>query len=350
GGGAAQVRTEFQISNGGELPGPADCIQAGAKRVAQFFAAKSWAILPFDPPEARKIMASSQVAQSIRATLRADDDPAMSASEANAAGQPGSQAALAAASDYAGGGGAMDEASRLPLITADHAQRARRMLDINIGIQAIWRAALGDEGRNQADEFAAPLPAQSPAHLAAPPAQVPVEGVAGASTAHPPAQAAGAGFDESQPATLGAEGEEQTDAPPVAVAQGPEKSALKFSDVAGEEDFDKQGLGADGAMIFARPEFKGKELIRRVLLTGKSSIHVNACVDLCAISTSEKAAGAKRKKQARPSKPDVAAVLKPTFEQFPRLGAHQTEEGGVVLKGWPDSMCGRMLFHSDLMC
>ena len=162
-------------------------------------------------------------------------------------------------------------------------------------------------------------------------------------------RAAGAGFDESQPATLGAEGEEQTDAPPVAEAQGPEECAVKFTDLAGEEDFDKQGLGADGAMIFTKPDFKDKELIRRVLLTGKSSFHVNACVDLYAISASDKDSGTRRKKRVRPSKPEVVKVFKAAFEQFPRLGAFLAEEDKVLLKGWTDSVRGRTLFHNDLM-
>ena len=165
--GAAQVRTEFRISNRGELPDPTDHIQAGAKKVARLFATKPQAILPFDP-EARKIMTGNQVAQSIRATLRADDDPTLSALEANAAGQQGVQAALVSVLDYAGGGGTLDETTGLPLITTEHVQCARRMLDISVGIRAIWRAALDDEGARGFPQLGPPPPPSLPARTLTP--------------------------------------------------------------------------------------------------------------------------------------------------------------------------------------
>ena len=87
--GAAQVRTEFRISNRGDLPDPTKHIQNRAKRVAQLFATKPQATLPFED-EARKVMMGNQVAQSIRAEQRADDDTTLATLEANAAGQQGS--------------------------------------------------------------------------------------------------------------------------------------------------------------------------------------------------------------------------------------------------------------------
>ena len=105
--GAAQVRTEFRISNRGDLPDPTEHIQNGAKRVAQFIATKPQATLPFED-EARKVMMGNHVAQSIRAEQRADDDTTLAALEANAAGQQGVHAALLTILDYAGGGGSLD--------------------------------------------------------------------------------------------------------------------------------------------------------------------------------------------------------------------------------------------------
>ncbi|CAK0808155.1 unnamed protein product, partial [Prorocentrum cordatum] len=142
--GDAQLRTEFRISNRGDLPDPAGHIQAGARRVAELFTKKPQAILPFEE-EARNILTGNQVAQSIRAQLRGDDDPTLAALEANAAGQQGVQAALVAVLDYSGGGGTLDAASGLPLITTQHVQCARRMLDISIAIRTIWRAALDED-------------------------------------------------------------------------------------------------------------------------------------------------------------------------------------------------------------
>ena len=113
--GAAQVRTEFRISNQGDLPDPTEHIQNGAKRVAQLFATKPLAILPFED-EARKVMMGNQVAQSIRAEQRADDDTTLAALEANAAGQQGVHVALLAVLDYAGGGGSFDPQCGWPII------------------------------------------------------------------------------------------------------------------------------------------------------------------------------------------------------------------------------------------
>ena len=66
--------------------GPHGAHQHGAQRVAEPFAAKPQATLPFEE-EARKVMTGNQVAQSIRAEQRVGDDPSMAALEANAAGQ-----------------------------------------------------------------------------------------------------------------------------------------------------------------------------------------------------------------------------------------------------------------------
>ncbi|CAK0876195.1 unnamed protein product, partial [Prorocentrum cordatum] len=368
--GDAQLRTEFRISNRGDLPDPAGHIQAGARRVAELFAKKPQAILPFEE-EARNIMTGNQVAQSIRAQLRGDDDPTLAALEANAAGQQGVQAALVAVLDYSGGGGTLDAASGLPLITTQHVQCARRMLDISIAIRTIWRAALDEDGDAADGEsdgdnepgrlarpvrghyhphaYAAPLSTQVPACPAAPQGPVPAGGLV-ADVARPAARAGGGNVDVSQPASPGAAESDLAGAPPTGgEAPGSGERALTFADLAGEAQFDNQGLGEGGAMVFTKAAFKDRELIRRVLLTGKSQISVNACVDLYSVAVLDQEAPAKRKRRARPSKPEAVAVLKAAFEQFPRLGECQEQNGEVFLKGWPDSELGRTLFHNELM-
>ena len=55
-------------------------------------------------------------------------------------------------------------------------------------------------------------------------------------------------------------------------AQNPEVLTLQFADVPGEADFNKAGLGEAGAMIFTNTTFKDRELVRRLLLTGRSRV------------------------------------------------------------------------------
>ncbi|CAK0838521.1 unnamed protein product, partial [Prorocentrum cordatum] len=348
--GDAPVRTEFRISNRGELADPAEHVQAGAKK-------------------ARKIMAGNQVAQGIRAQLRADDDATISALESNAAGQQGVQAALLAVLDHAVGGGTLDEASGLPIIAADHVQCARRMLDISLAIRDIWRAALDEVGKDDdsegegeelqnrlarpvrgqysADGFGAPLAAQPPVTSGSPP---PLVAVRYAADAPPVAGSAAEGPAISQPAAVGAgEGDAFVPAPPDEDAFSSEVQALQFSDLPSEEDFDKEGLGEVGRMLFAKAMFKDRELIRRVLLAGRSRPPVNACVDNCNVAAKDQEGGARRKKRVRPSKPEVVSALKAAFEHFPRLRACRVQEDEVVFVAWPSSARGQTLFHNELM-
>ena len=78
----------FGFLTEGDLPDPTEHNQNGAKRVAQLFATKPQATLPFED-EARKVMMGNQVAQRIRVEQRADDDTTLAALEANAAGPAG---------------------------------------------------------------------------------------------------------------------------------------------------------------------------------------------------------------------------------------------------------------------
>ena len=361
--GAAQVRTEFRISNRGDLPDPTEHIQNGAKRVAQLFATKPQATLPFED-EARKVMMGNQVAQSIRAEQRADDDTTLAALEANAAGQQGVHAALLAILDYAGGGGSLDPQCGLPIITTEHVQCARRLLDISIAIRAIWRAppdedGVGGESEGEGDDermrLAQPVRGHYPAEGFGEPlatqAQTSEEALLAPLAAHrpeptgAPLDAGGAGFGPAieQPVPAAAEAGEEAHALPLDDdAQGPEVLTLQFEDVPGEGDFDKEGLGEAGAMIFTN-------LVRRLLLTGRSGFPVNACVDNYNVAAVEHGEDAKRKKRIKPPKSQVMQVLKAAFQQFTRLGTFKEQNGEVLFKGWPTSVRGQTLFHTELM-
>ena len=56
-------------------------------------------------------------------------------------------------------------------------------------------------------------------------------------------------------------------------------------------DFDKEGFGEAWAMIFTRPLFKDWELVRRLLLTGRSRFPVTSCVDNYNVAASVVVAG-----------------------------------------------------------
>ena len=114
-------------------------------------------------------------------------------------------------------------------------------------------------------------------------------------------------------------------------------------------DFDKEGLGEAGAMIFTNPSFKDRELVRRLLLTGRSGFPVNACVDNYNVAAVEHGEDAKRKKWIKPPKSQVMQVLKAAFQQFSRLVTFKEQNGEVLFKGWPTSVRGQTLFHNELL-
>ena len=103
---------------------------------------------------------------------------------------------------------------------------------------------------------------------------------------------------------------------------------MLFADVTSEADFDfdKEDFGESGAMIFTNTAFKDREFMRRLLLTGRSRIPVNSCVDNYNVPVSTQEADTKRKKRIKPSKPQVMQVLKAAFQQFPRLGTVQDSD------------------------
>eukprot|EP00973_Karenia_brevis_P031418 4333782-Karenia_brevis.AAC.1 len=135
-----KVRTEFRISARWNLMDHSEHVRGVARKVAVHFAEKPQATLPIEE-EARNVMLGNQVAQSVKAQ-QCTSDPSLAALHANAAGQQGNQAGLIAVLDWAAGGGKMDAATNLPLITVDHVQSGRRLIDVSVAIRAGWRAEL----------------------------------------------------------------------------------------------------------------------------------------------------------------------------------------------------------------
>ena len=308
------MRTEFRISARWNLPDPTSHIRAAARKLAVHFIDKPHSILPFEP-EARKVMLGNQVAQTVRAQLAAND-PTLAALEANAAWQQGVQAGLVAALDFAAGGGKLDEDTGLPMITVEHVQCARRLVDISVEIRKAWRAPLdprdADEtsdndlphlaravlGHYPSSGFGAPLSTQPPpAQAADAPALVGI---------HPPvvgSRAADAGADgydadasngaiwrdvrgsqadEAEPAGASAEGVLPRDSDSDPVAAQAVRPVL-FHDLPALAAFDDIGFGEGGAMIFSktgeRQLFKDREFLRRFLLSGKSHSSISHLVD-----------------------------------------------------------------------
>ena len=178
--------------------------------------------------------------------------------------------------------------------------RARRDLDTSIAIRAIWRAppdedGVGGESEGEGDDermrLAQPVRGHYPAEGFGEPLATQAqtsEALLAPLAAHRPeptgapldAGGAGLGPATEQPVPAAAEAGEEAHALPLDDdAQGPEVLTLQFADVPGEADFDKAGLGEAGAMIFTNTTFKDRELVRRLLLTGRSRFPVDACVD-----------------------------------------------------------------------
>ena len=71
-------------------------------------------------------------------------DGSVAALHSNAAGQQGVQAALLVVLDMAAGGGSIDLTSGLPIISVEHVNAARRLVDISVSIREMWRQGLDD--------------------------------------------------------------------------------------------------------------------------------------------------------------------------------------------------------------
>ena len=129
---------------------------------------------------------------------------------------------------------------------------------------------------------------------------------------------------------------------------------LRFEDLRKEVAFDQNGLGVGGALLFSKTDdkqlFKDRELLRRVFLSGKANMSISQLVDLYSVSTGD-TSGAKKRKRARAPKPQVERVLQAAFDQFPRLGQFVAGVGerDILLRRWPMSEKGQVLFHNELM-
>ena len=190
-----------------------------------------------------------------------------------------------------------------------HVLCARRLLNVSITIRAIWRAPPDEDGvsgesRSEDDDERMRLAQPVRGHY-------PVEGVGEPLSTQPPASeeallsplavhrpeptgasldagGAGVGPAINRPAPADAEAGEQAHAIPLDDdAQGPQVLMLQFAYVPGEADLDKAGLGEEGAMIFTKFTFTDRELVRRLLLTGRSRFPANACVDNYSVAAVE---------------------------------------------------------------
>ena len=303
--------------------------------------------------------------QSVRAQ-RAANDASIAALHANVAGQQGVFAALMAVLDYAAGGGLVNGTTGLPVVTVEHVESARRLINISTDIRVLWRQEFSDsrgDGGSEGEEatvdaagahravegnyrdrgFAEPLPTQ-PAQAA--PATSPRHTQGDDVDAQ--AEEIWRGTPHEGVAVLGEEEAALDDAP------GEAPTPLLFGDVADDEEFDRGGLGYQGAMLSpthtGKQVFKDRELLRRLLLTGKSQFTVSQIVDNYAMASGSDRGDAK-KRRIRPGRSDVVAVLKAAFRQFPRLGLYQDDGRAqrVVLKSWSLSERNQILYHNALM-
>ena len=352
------LRTEFRISGRWQLPDPTAHIREVAKTVATHFAALPGSMLPFDN-EARKVMLGNQVVQSVRAQLSTSDS-STAALHANAAGQQGVQAGLVALLDFGAGADILDTTTNLPMVSVEHVNCARRLVDISVAIREMWREELdrAPASANGAEGWAADGASLAHAvhgNYSQNGFDVPL------GTQAPPAEDALPEQQEDEPelqqiwqAEMAAAGEEDAAEEVEDAAVADEAVApLRFEDLPGEEVFDNTGLGPNGTMLFAKSGtaqvHKDRRLMRRLLLSGKSHTTINQLVDASGAAITNPVTNKKRK--VRPSKRDTEEVLKAAFAQFPRLGTY-TAGGGdreVVLKGWPLSVKGGILFHNELM-
>ena len=380
-GDAAQVRTQFRISARWNATDPTEHIRFGGRRVAEHFASRPHCVLPWENG-AREVLLGNQVAQSVRAQMSSEDSTTQ-ALHANAAGMQGILAALIAVLELAGGGGQFDSDGHL-VVQLAHIQCAWRLTEAALGIREAFRGALdldrpsvdgvGDEaaalaapvrGHYGPEVFAEPLATQASVPGPAPPA--PVEGAGGllqdatgatgSGEAGVPIPGAGAAALPAnaphRPVPCASAGafSHRDDAEPEA-----EVVPLGFEDVLAEGPFDDKGFGADGAMVFpsvgGAQLFKDRQLLRRVLLSGRSQWSVNQLVDAFAMCKPlpQGAAKATKRARVRPKKADVVAVLRAALAQYPRLAAFDGDgQEFVTLKGWSTSEVGRIMYHNDLM-
>ena len=66
-------------------------------------------------------------------------DSSVAALHAKAAGQQGVSAGAMAGLDLAAGGAVMDPTTNLPMVTVEHVNCVRRLVDISVRIRDMWR-------------------------------------------------------------------------------------------------------------------------------------------------------------------------------------------------------------------
>ena len=126
-----------------------------------------------------------------------------------------------------------------------------------------------------------------------------------------------------------------------------EITALHFEDLQTEGEFDKVGLGAEGALLYpltrGQQVFYDRVLLRKLLLTGKSAMPLGKAVDVYSLYDD--------RKRKRPTVPDTRKVLEEAFKKYPRLGTYDPKGGDkeIQFKSWPRSKKGETLFHNELM-
>ena len=361
---AAEVfTTEFRISARWKQASPSEHIRAAARRVAELFASKPHSELQFED-DARKVLLGNQVAQNIKAK-QCDSDVQLAALHANAAGQQGVFAALMAVLDYAAGEERLS--AGLPVVTREHVQSARRLVDISVAIRAMWRCPLDgsagtggdnhDQPPSDMSSIARPVAGNylSP-QLDAPAAtQQRVPLLAAAAPLEPAEHRTDAAWPLGSEAELQAVGEEEA---PEAIPPTDLPTPLQYGDIPDLAEFDTRGLGADSAFIFASTQlssgpvqvFKDREFVRRVMLTGRSRASISSLVDNYAIGVDDGQRDSnKKKRRVRPGRQDAIAVLKAAFAQYPRLGSYSERNSEVILKAWSPSMHNQIQYHNELM-
>jgi hypothetical protein len=258
--------------------------------------------------------------------------------------------------DYGSGADILDATSQLPRITIAHVNSTRRLLDISLAIRELWRteldkleqrAPIGEDtslnppalarpmcGDLSQQGFGIPDPTQAPL-------LDPLQDVAPASI-----EIRASSPWRSQFAAGVAHEEDVAEEAASATRMDP----LRAID---HKVMDTEGFGPDGAMVFHRTQtgeyFNDRVFIRRLLMTGKSSMSISQLIDNNTLLVQE--GSLKKRKKVRASKDDVVAVVQAAFVKYPRLGVLNPTDGGktVVLKGWPSSEDGQILFHNELM-
>ena len=175
------------------------------------------------------------------------------------------QGVLLAVLDHAGGGGSLDPQCGLRIITTEHVQRARRLLDVGIAIRAeLLQTKTASAARRRAH---VPSPASSRAmpsrrfrrasRHAGSSLRVGAACVTRSSSPGAHGRATGCGrrriWPRHRPACLCGRRGGLTSACHPLERRPPEVLTLQFADVPGEANFDKAGLGEAGAMIFTNP-------------------------------------------------------------------------------------------------